>query len=284
MKENDKLASESLEAQAMVMYDIHNHMLPGLDDGAFNWEKSLVMALLAAEDGIAGIVCTPHWVSGFFENTRAPVLKTLNTLKEKLKEHNIPLSVYPGSELRLDFDIPQKIETGELLTINDMGRYALIEFPDEVLPQNLDHFFWDLHAQNITPIIAHPERNRILQRDPVRLYRLVELGALTQITGASLLGRFGTEVRKFAIMLLEHNMVHVLATDAHGPTTRSPRLSEAAKELERIVGKQTAQQIVRDTPKSIIDGQNISPLDLIPLSNRSSPWKKFFSLFKGRSR
>jgi len=40
------------------MIDIHAHILPGLDDGAKNWEQSLQMARLAVEDGIKTMVAT----------------------------------------------------------------------------------------------------------------------------------------------------------------------------------------------------------------------------------
>ncbi len=282
-----KSAGTELERPSLKnggMYDIHSHILPGLDDGAPNWEKSLAMAGMAVDDGIAGMVCTPHWVSGFFNNDKSAVLRVFKTFQEKLDEHRIPLSVYPGSELRLDFEIPERISSGELLTINDTGRYALIEFPEEVIPQNLDHFFWELQMQDVIPVIVHPERNRVIQRDPARLYRLVELGALTQITGASLTGRFGNEIRKFSIMLLEHHLAHVLATDAHSPDSRAPKLAEASREAERILGAEMADRMVRDNPRRIIDGLQVTPFDLIPLGKRDSLWKKVFFMFGRKSR
>jgi protein-tyrosine phosphatase len=155
------------------MFDLHSHMIPGLDDGASDWDQSLAMARMALEDGIEGVVCTPHWVTGRFDNTRPRILRSLGKLQRKLADHHIPLEVYPGAELRLDLGLPQRIHNGELLTLNDTGRFALIELPEELLPQNLDEFFWDLQMQKMTPMISHPERYLELRRDPVRLYHWV---------------------------------------------------------------------------------------------------------------
>jgi protein-tyrosine phosphatase len=264
------------------MIDLHTHILPGLDDGAGSWEESLKMARMAVEDGIDAVVCTPHWVTGFFENTTPSIMQAVETFRKKLESNGIPLSIYPGSELRLDFELIQKLESGEILTINDTGRYALIELPEGIVPQNMRNFFWELQSRNITPIISHPERNHVLLRNPDRLYRWVETGVLTQLTAASLLGRFGNEIRKFSILLLEHEMAHILSSDAHGARQRTPKLSEGLKEAERIVGEKRAQQMVLETPRLILEGQAVSPPNPVPLSETLkgiSPLKRFLSIF-----
>jgi|Deesub1362B_J571_1020462.scaffolds.fasta_scaffold04842_1 protein-tyrosine phosphatase len=263
------------------MLDLHNHMLPGLDDGASSWEQSLNMAHIALQDGIEGVVCTPHWVLGHYENTRQKILSRLEELQRKLADHHIPLKLYPGSELRLDVSLSQGIQWGELLTINDTGRFAFIELPAESLPQNLEDFFWDLQVQKVTPIISHPERNVVLLRDPARLYHWVQMGILTQLTAASLLGHFGKKVQKFSTLLLEHNLVHIIATDAHGLRIRTPKLSEAFQMVQDILGEEMASQMVYETPKRIIQGESVNPPDPISIptrSPRSSLLKRF--LFK----
>ena len=261
------------------MIDLHNHMLPGLDDGALNWKQSLAMGQMAVEDGIQGIVCTPHWVVGHFENRRTVIVGQVKTLQEKLQSAGIPLKVYPGAELHLDFDIPEKILSGELATLNDTGRFALIELPMDVVPRNMKHFFWRLQAADITPIISHPERNSALRRHPSRLFRWVQMGVLTQVTAASLIGRFGTDARKFAVSLLEHRMVHIIGTDAHDTGDRIPQLSEGLREAEKIVGKETAREMVLENPQHILQGEAVRTRDPIPYPSRqgSSRFKKFAS-------
>lgn len=264
------------------MLDIHSHILPGLDDGAADWEQSLAMARMAVEDGIEGVVCTPHWILGRYANARPLILSALEKLRGKLAGHNIPLQLYPGAELHLDPTLPRGLRSRDLLTLNDTGRFALIEFPEELLPQNVEEFLWNLRMQKITPVIAHPERNLALRRDPARLYRLVQMGVLAQLTAASLLGHFGREVRKFSVFLLDHNLVHVLVTDAHGLTVRTPKLFQACKVIEGMKGKEVMRQMTCETPKRIIRGEPVVPAEPIPIPCRSSGstrWKRFFPFF-----
>jgi protein-tyrosine phosphatase len=265
------------------MFDLHNHCLPGLDDGALDWEESLAMARIAVEDGIEGVVCTPHWARGLFENNRNDILSAVAAFKGKLEAHKIPLRVYPGSEILLDFDLYTAIEAGEILTINDSGRFVLIELTPEVLPLNIDHLFWELQTKQIRPIISHPERNRALWREPERLYKWTEMGVLAQVTAASLLGGFGDTVQGFTQMLLKHRMAHVIATDSHGPGMRPPRLSRAFEAAAKIVGEETASLMVRENPMRIIHGEAVSVPEPVPLKGADSGasfWNRSFSFLK----
>jgi protein-tyrosine phosphatase len=175
-------------------------------------------------------------------------------LAEELNARQIPLTLYPGAELRLDADLPQSIQDGKLLTINDTGCFALIELPETIIPPGLEDFFWELRRRRITPIISHPERNRGFHSNPVALYRLVRMGVLTQITCASVLGHFGARVKEFSLLLLRQHWCHVLASDAHGRRQRSPRLTEGRRAVEKVVGREAARWMVDDTPYRIVAG------------------------------
>ena len=121
------------------MIDIHSHILPGIDDGATDWEQAVRMARQAVDDGIEGVVCTPHWVCGVFDNSRSVVLQAIATFREKLAEQNIALAIYPGAELKVDGGLLDGLETVEILTLNDTGRYALIELPAEGVPHKIEN-------------------------------------------------------------------------------------------------------------------------------------------------
>ncbi len=267
------------------MIDLHNHMLPGIDDGSRDWEQSLEMAWLAVDDGIEGVVCTPHWGYSFYKSARSDILRTYQLFREKLEDRKIPLKIYPGAELHFHQDIPRRIWDETALTLNDTGRYALIELPHESLPENTERLLGSLLYQKVIPVISHPERNAGFLRNPRRLLKLIEMGALAQITASSLLGRFGGEVQKFTVFLLEHRMAHVLATDAHGSQTRSPQLAAAHREAERIVGKEAARAMVLDTPSKIIRGDSVGLAEPVrfELGTYSPFWKRALScLIPGR--
>jgi len=252
------------------MIDLHCHILPDLDDGAGDWGQAVDMARIACGDGITDVVCTPHWVPGKYDNTRPVIMEQVETLRRILAKASIPLKIHAGMELRLDITIPGRIRSGELLTVADRGVYALIELPDESLPDHLDEFFWNLAMQRIKPIISHVERNAVFRDDPRRLFRLVVKGCLAQITAASLVGIFTSEVREFAAFLLEHRLAHILVTDSHGLRMRKPILSEGLAAATAIVGEKAARRLVYDIPQRIINGQYIDLPDPLPIRRKKT--------------
>lgn len=256
------------------MIDLHNHILPGLDDGAVDLEESLEMARMAVEDGITGVVCTPHWSAGIYDNSRAEILNSLQLLKKKLHDSNIPLELYPGSELRLNGSLANKIQSRELLTINDRGVHALIELPEIFVAEHIDNFLWQLCSQGITPILAHPERNPWVQRQPQMISVWIQMGALVQVTGASLLGLFGKLTQDFTVQLVKHQMVHIVATDAHAMHQRVPRLARARQAIEELTGAAQAHLMTSETPRRIVAGASIEVHQPLPITSRPNWWKK----------
>ena len=227
---------------------------------------------MAVDNGITAMVCTPHWVAGKYENNRDTILARFAEFGTRLAEAAIPLVIYPGAELHLSADMTPRILSRELLTINDGGRYALIELPEGALPDNLEDFFWNMEMKGIKPIISHVERNPILRKDPMRLFRWVETGILTQVTAASLLNEFSEEIQEFSLMLVKNRMTHMLVTDAHGLHIRIPKIREAYLIVEELVGPEEAHRLCVDTPSRILQGGNVPEVDPIqPSKKRSRP-------------
>ncbi len=250
------------------MIDLHCHILPGLDDGPDHWSKSLNMAKIAVRDGIKDIVCTPHWQLDLYPNHGQTIQAKVNQFRERLVANNIDLNIYPGSEIHVDLSVPAKLQSGEIITLNDTGYYALIELPNQVIPKHMEDFFWSLISREIIPIIAHPEKNIALSQDPDPLYEWVSMGAMIQITSSSLLGSFGKDPKDFAVSLLEHNLVHVLATDAHGPTKRPPKLLSGKEVVDKIKGQEIADKMVGEIPRQILQGEVVNLEEPIPFRNK----------------
>jgi len=251
--------------------DLHCHILPGLDDGAHDWEESVQMARMAVEDSISGIVCTPHLTPVYPENHRAAILASVEQFRSRLEQAQIPLELYPGTEFAIDPHLPEGIDSGELMSINDTRCFALVEMPVEVTPPNLDRFFWSMQSRGIGIVLAHPERNSALMKDKSLLLKWVAAGVLIQVTASALEGDMGRSTRDFAIRLLERRMVHVVASDSHGPTRRKPVLSAARAVVESDLGKEEADQIFYDNPRRLLAG--IEPDCARPLQ---SPGKTSF--------
>ena len=255
------------------MIDMHSHILPGLDDGAADWDQALAMARVAVEDGIAEMVCTPHWVLGKYENDREAVLLRFAEFEGRLAAEKIPLKVHMGMELRIDTSIPDRLKAGRLLTLNNGSGYILLELPDETMPENIHEFFWNLQINGYRPILSHVERNPYFRKNPHRLLHWVENGIFMQITAASLLEEFAEEIREFALFLVEHRPVHMLVTDTHSLRMRKPQLSGARRVIENLVGPETATRMVCDTPQRILKGEHVPVIDPLPLHEARSSIK-----------
>jgi len=236
------------------MIDIHNHILPNMDDGASSWDISLKMCQEASDDGIKIIVATPHTLNGIYENNPQDIEEKVKILNQKLKENNISLQILPGSEVHLRDDIIEKIKNQEILTLNK-SNYILLEFPHTQIPLHIEEILFQIQIMGITPILSHVERNLEFQRKPNLLTNLIQKGALAQLTAASLCGSFGSKIRKFARELLANGLIYCIASDAHSDSTkgRNPILSKALIEAAKIIGQDAVLDLVQSHPKRIIE-------------------------------
>lgn len=259
------------------MIDLHVHILPGLDDGARNTEEALDMARRACADGITAAVATPHVITGLYSNDRKAILKAVESFSALTKKNGLPLKIMPGAEYRLEPDLPERLARNELLTLNDGGRYLLVELPSDHIPRYTGRVIYELLLKGVITIIAHPERNAGFIKEPSSLYGLVSRGALSQITAGSLTGRFGSAAATTARLFLEYGCAHFLASDGHSARGRAPVLSEALKEAGPCTGME-AERLVRENPQRMARGDEITcagPREIPPL--RRGLLKRFFS-------
>jgi len=236
------------------MIDIHTHLLPGWDDGAKDLESARKMADVAVSDGIDKIVLTPH----IYRRTKsgddpAALAVRMDEFLEIAKSW--PLSFIRGAEVFIHHDIVGNLKEANL-TING-SNYVFIEFPSESILPNIKEVFFNLMLNGIIPIISHPERNHVLRERPHLLFELIRMGCLGQVTARSLVGGFGRPVQKAARLFLKKNLVHVIASDAHDPVHRPPRLSEGVRVAREIVGEAKAEAMVTAVPRAILDDDEI---------------------------
>jgi protein-tyrosine phosphatase len=240
------------------MIDLHCHVLPGLDDGPRFLKESLDMARTAVNNNIQTIVATPHSLNGFFVNTWESIVKVTSSVQDALQRENIELNIYPGVEVQMGPDLFEALERGEAATINNNGRYMLVEFPAFSMPAGAREFIFKLKLQDITPIIAHPERHLILQHDLNQLHELVNQGALCQLTALSLTGEFGGTVKKSAEEMIRTGLAHVIATDAHFDNDRINALAKSVDLAAEVMQDYSrAEQMVTKTPAAIINGEDV---------------------------
>ena len=238
------------------MIDLHCHILPNVDDGSRSLEESLQMAEQALKDGIQMIVATPHTLNGVNTNGAEEVISGVTAFQETLTAKHLNLKLHPGADIHLCTDLVQRIRSREACTINDTGKYILLELPSQTIPNGVKDEIFALKLNGITPIITHPERNVMVQHDPSVLYELVRMGAFAQVTAMSLTGDFGEFIAQMSGMLLRHRLVQIIATDAHSAKDRPPVLSGAVERAAEILKDyEAAEHMVTSVPAAILSGQ-----------------------------
>ncbi|CAH1211283.1 Tyrosine-protein phosphatase YwqE [Paenibacillus auburnensis] len=232
------------------MIDIHSHILPFMDDGATDWEAALSMAQDAVQDGISTVVATPHHANGIYMNPAPTIGQAVQLLNERIQQAGLPLLVLPGQEIRIYGDLLNDLEQSQLLTLAG-SNYILLEMPSSRVPRTMEETCHELVIQGFVPVIAHPERNAEVAANPAKLERLIELGAVGQVTAQSLAGTFGSKLQKLSLDLCRRNAVHIIASDAHDSSHRPFGLSEAFKVVEKELGtvafdnfRQNSQRII----------------------------------------
>ena len=233
------------------MIDLHSHILPGLDDGSRTVDEARALARRAAADGVTAIAATPH-VRSDYPTRPGEMERGVARLREDFVEQGIGVDVLHGGEL--DLGMLATLDDDELrrFTLAQSGRYLLLEFPYTGWPAGLEETVYGLGLRGFVAVVAHPERNREVQAHPRRLAEAVRLGALVQLTAASLDGRIGRSSQKAAQVLLGLGLAHVLASDAHTPEIREAGLADAAA----AVGDDAlARYLTVDAPTAIVAGE-----------------------------
>jgi protein-tyrosine phosphatase len=244
--------------------DLHTHILPNVDDGPRFLVESLEMARVAVADGITHLAATPHSGHCQGEDRRAWVTEQVSRLQAELDAAGIPLSLVPGAEVYITRDLLADYQARRVFPLNG-SRYMLVELPFHDWPDYTDSVLLELLDIGITPIMAHPERNSVIQADPGCLFDLVSRGLLTQVNGASLLGENNGRARNTARLLIEHNLAHILASDSHHARHRPPVLSPAVRVAAEIVGEEAARAMVVERPQAILNNQVVQVPRPIPI-------------------
>ena len=235
------------------MIDIHCHILPGLDDGPSNMDKAVAMALAAVLSGTSRIIATPHFNDGVFEVTPKMVKASVGVFTGVLEEKKIDLKVLPGGEIRISPDTCSLLDQGELLPLGN-SRHYLFELPDIFIKDGIIEMLRQLRQREVIPIIAHPERNRTIQRYPAMIPEFIFENVLFQITGKSMTGGNGKHSFKIARDMVKEGLAHFVASDGHSLRHRPPCLSDAVKAVKKAGGKKAVRAIFEENPAKILGG------------------------------
>ncbi len=236
------------------MIDLHAHVLPGLDDGPPTLAAALEQARAAVARGTQTITATPH-VDHTFGLGPERIHAELALLRRALADEEIPLDVRQGGEISLArvAELDDAFLRGVAL---GGSPWLLVEVPFSPRADDLEPLVTDLQRRGHQVLLGHPERSAALQRDPAPLARLVAAGALAQVTAGSLLGAFGSPVRRFALSLVREGLVQVAASDTHDAHNRPPgpgaTLAEAAEDLPEL--RELIPWMTQEVPAALLAG------------------------------
>ena len=255
----------------MVMVDLHCHLLPGIDDGSKNMKVSLRLAKEATENGITHALLTPHHMNGRYVNHKKDVIKLTNEFRQQLMKHRIPLTVFPGQEVRINGQLIDALDKDDILFADEDNRYLMLEFPDDDVPHYTNQMIFELQQRGITPVIVHPERNTKIMAHPDLFYQLLEKGCLSQITASSYVGTFGKKVENFSRRLIENGQGYLFASDAHDLPGRKYEMQQAFAKLRQEFGNELVIRYSNNA-RSIINGENVPFNEIKRLSKKKHFW------------
>jgi protein-tyrosine phosphatase len=247
------------------MIDLHNHILPGVDDGAVDMRESVAIAQQFVTEGVRQIAATPHLdpLRGTGPG-RETVERLVADVQSAIEDAGVELVVVPGQEIFLTPDVPALFEQGDLLPLGD-SRAVLVECSLDQRPLYLDDTLFRLQLAGLQPVLAHPERYSFVQRDVATVDGLVDRGVVLQLTAPALLGEYGGTVRRTAERLLLRGSYAIGSSDRHHPG-RERSLSDLHNRIEELVGMDVAELLLRTNPRRLLDGQ--SPLPVEPAERK----------------
>lgn len=235
------------------MIDLHCHILPGVDDGAASEEESCLMAQMAVDSGVRAIAATPHfyprrnWQQGSARRLKECFLR----LDETFRRLHLPLKLRSGMEVFVTAETPRLLREGRLLTLGG-SRYLLVEFGFEESPAFAGRMLAQLREQGVVPVVAHPERYTMIQKEPERLFEWLEQGYVLQLNKGSFFGRFGRQAAHTAHWCLREGCVHLVGSDAHSPYQRTTRLSDIHEYITEKTSQPLADLLLEHNPARIL--------------------------------
>jgi protein-tyrosine phosphatase len=241
--------------------DLHCHLLPGIDDGPRTLTDSLALARLLVAQNVRTVAVTPHQRGVFSSNSASEIRLAVDALRAVLVAEQIPLDIKPSAEWMMDSSTFDQLDSiwHELMTVGDIGAYALVEFPVE-FPSYTSILARRLSDKGVKPILAHVEKYSALMGNLDRIRALMDEGFVIQVNADSIAGRGGAPLQYRCRRLIRLGLVQLVASDSHHAERRPPMLAEAYARVRRWVGSEAADLLFCENPRLILDAKPVAKL------------------------
>ena len=236
--------------------DLHSHILPALDDGAKNMEKTKEMLQIAYDEGIRTIIATPHYFASRKSASIERIESTIREVERQMEQWGFQIKLFPGNEIYYRSEVPDLLEEGKIATLAG-SRYVLVEFDPMTEYSYLRDAILKLDSYGYIPILAHTERYECLWKKKEKLQRVKDHGGFIQVNASSFQGGLFDERAKRARYLMKNDLLDFIGTDAHSTGKRSPRMKETASYLYKKLGDKKADKILVKNPLAVIEDKSI---------------------------
>lgn len=240
----------------MEYFDIHSHILPGVDDGASTTEEALEMLQIAYGEGIRKILLTPHYMRGRNRYTKEELDSIFCDFQLEAGKRFPDMKLYLGNEVLYEDGIIEDLKNGQIQTMNNT-KYVLVEFNIRISYQQLYDAIRKITHARFRPVIAHVERYRCLLKKPERMDELVGMEAYLQMNVSSLFGGILDENTRWCKKLVKEGYISFLGTDAHDLEDRAPYVMDYVDWIRKKCGEERLRELFVKNPKRMVENQYI---------------------------
>ena len=240
----------------MAFFDIHSHMLPGVDDGAESLEEAMSMIDLSYNEGTRKLILTPHYERGNNQYKESELVTLFENFKSEVNKAHPDMELYLGNEILYEEGIVSDLKEGLIQTINNT-KYVLVEFNIRTSYVQLYEAMQKLANARFRPIIAHVERYRCLFKHIERIEELTRMEVLLQMNVSSVYGGLLDENARWCKKLVKDGYISLFGTDAHDMEDRAPYIKEYASWIEKKCGSDYLENAFWNNPQKIIENKYI---------------------------
>lgn len=225
-------------------WDIHNHILPGVDDGSSCPEETMALLKTEYEQGIRNIIFTPHYRPHMFEVTVEDREMVYHRIVELAGDEFPDMSFYLGCEYFVNSRMMRDFQDSRYRMAGT--RIILLEFSTVTPFQDIQNAAITVTGAGYRAIIAHPERYQCLHSDINRVARLKKQNVWLQLNAGSVIGKSGRMVKHFCHDVLKEDLVDFIASDAHSTDCRPVEMERCIKYVQKKFSKGKAERLFRE--------------------------------------
>lgn len=240
----------------MEYFDIHSHILPGVDDGAETLEEAISMIDIAYKEGIRKLMLTPHYTRGKNSYSKEELHKRFEDFRMEVGRKYSDMDLYLGNEILYEDGIIEDLKEGLIQSMNDT-KYVLVEFNIRISYHQLYDAIRKLTNARYRPIIAHVERYRCLFKHIDRIDELVGMEAYLQMNISSVYGGMLDENARWCKKLVKEEYISFFGTDAHDLEDRAPYIKDYVGWIEKKCGEAFLEKVFVVNPQKMVENQYI---------------------------